>query len=121
MRVEIELIDRIYNNICDFCEANGVDAYEYMSDAITEKYNLDKYGDLNEKLVGKSVKSQKNSLKKVKNENDIREDTKTQIVEDRPTEEKKEEAKQVNTLAAPVAEADDKVKPTKIKRTLKTK
>ena len=38
MTVEIEIIDRVYHNIEDFCNVNGLDIKEYMSDAITEKY-----------------------------------------------------------------------------------
>ena len=43
MTVEIEIIDRVYYNIEDFCEVNGLDVREYMSNAITERYNLDKF------------------------------------------------------------------------------
>ena len=53
MTVEIEIIDRVFYGLEDFCSANGLDVKEYMSDAIMEKYNLDKYGDLNEKLTKK--------------------------------------------------------------------
>ena len=56
MTVEVELINRIYTNLCEFCDANGLDVQEYMSNAITERYNLDKYGDLNEKLAKKEEK-----------------------------------------------------------------
>ena len=69
MTVEIEIIDRVYHNIEDFCNVNGLDIKEYMSDAITEKYNLDRYGDLNEKLTKKEEK--KPSTRSTKKEEKI--------------------------------------------------
>ena len=69
MTVEIEIIDRVYHNIEDFCNVNGLNIKEYMSDAITEKYNLDRYGDLNEKLTKKEEK--KPSTRSTKKEEKI--------------------------------------------------
>lgn len=62
MLVEVDIIDRIYRNIEDFCCVNGLDVNEYIINAIVERYNLDKYGDLNEKLVKIETKVESDSL-----------------------------------------------------------
>lgn len=59
MVVEIDIIDRIYSGMEKFCEVNNIDIVEYMQDAVIDRYNLDKYGDLNEKLIKKENKQEK--------------------------------------------------------------
>lgn len=66
MKIEIEIDDWIYNRIKDFCMINKIDTSEYISEIIIEKYNIDKYGDLNEKI--KKVESETNMPLKEKNE-----------------------------------------------------
>ena len=132
MTVEIEIIDRVFYGIEDFCSVNGLDVKEYMSDAIMEKYNLDKYGDLNEKLVKKidieSTKTDENKKKvgrpkKIKEEEiNNEQDIVPQTTEDRQTEQKEEETRLVEKPVVepvPIETNGEPVK--KIRRTLKTK
>ena len=123
MTVEIDIIDRIYYNIQEFCEVNGFDVVEYMSNAVTERYNLDKYGDLNEKLVKKEEK--KPSLKRTKKIEDVI-DTKIQetinetnnsVKVEEPIKEETKENKQIHSDV----EIQTEEKPKKTRRTLKTK
>lgn len=128
MIVEIDIIDRIYHNIQEFCEINGFNIIEYMSDAIVERYNLDKYGDLNEKLVKKAniestktdeTKKKVGRPKKIKEEEiNNEQDVTPQVTEDRQTEPKEE--KRANLGTSVVIETNgEPIK--KIRRTLKTK
>ena len=132
MTVEIEIIDRVFYGLEDFCSANGLDVKEYMSDAIMEKYNLDKYGDLNEKLAKKmnieSIKTDENKKKvgrpkKIKEEEiNNEQDITPQTTEDRKTEPKEEETRLVEkpvVESVPIETNGEPVK--KIRRTLKTK
>ena len=132
MTVEIEIIDRVFYGIEDFCSVNGLDVKEYMSDAIMEKYNLDKYGDLNEKLVKKvdieSTKTDENKKKvgrpkKIKEEEiNNEQDIVPQTTEDRQTEPKEEETRLVEKpVIEPVAIETNGEPVKKIRRTLKTK
>lgn len=113
MVVEIDIIDRVFRNIEDFCETNGLDINEYMSNAVMERYNLDKYGDLNDKLVKKE---------------DVKEVVKPVIIEEK-TEEIVEEPVKVSVEEKPVdipVKTEEAVivqddKPKRKKRTLKTK
>lgn len=132
MTVEIEIIDRVFYGIEDFCSVNGLDVKEYMSDAIMEKYNLDKYGDLNEKLVKKvdieSTKTDENKKKvgrpkKIKEEEiNNEQDIAPQTTEDRQTEPKEEETRLVEKpVVEPVVIETNGEPVKKIRRTLKTK
>ena len=143
MTVEVELINRIYTNLCEFCDANGLDVQEYMSNAITERYNLDKYGDLNEKLAKKEEKkpttkrTKKNqseaesateefnkivvdklvSMVKGNDEQDNR--AQTDEIREEVIKEETEETKQ--PIIEPIVVQGDVDKPKKVRRTLKTK
>ena len=120
MLIEVEIIDRIYHNIEDFCEANGFDVNEYVLNAIVERYNIDKYGDLNEKLVSKVEEKKKPKVK-------IEE--KVPILDELPQEDKKDEIKEVivtkeedkkDITVLPETEKKEE-KPKRTRRTLKTK
>ena len=127
MTVEIEIIDRIYHNIEDFCSVNSIDIKEYMSNAITERYNLDRYGDLNEKLSKKEKKiSEKH--KKEEGENDNSKSLKTEEIKNGiadkiiNTESLKETLDLNKTTDVDVNAKDTtEEKPKRIRRTLKTK
>lgn len=73
MKVEIDIIDRIYYNIETLCSKNGTDILEYMSDAVVERYNLDKYGDLNKKIEKRAEKPVGKKPKTVEVQNKIEE------------------------------------------------
>lgn len=132
MTVEIEIIDRVFYGLEDFCSANGLDVKEYMSDAIMEKYNLDKYGDLNEKLTKKvniestktdETKKKVGRPKKIKEEEiNNEQDIAPQTTEDRQTEPKEEETRLVEKpVVEPVSIETNGEPVKKIRRTLKTK
>ena len=119
MTVEIDIIDRIYYNIQEFCEVNGLDVIEYMTDAITERYNLDKYGDLNEKLVKKEEK--KPPVRRTKKTDTVVDVKVTETVNITKTEEPiKEEVSEIKEHQSDVEIQTDE-KPKKTRRTLKTK
>lgn len=123
MTVEIEIIDRVYYNIEDFCKVNGFDIKEYMSNAITERYNLDKYGDLNEKLVKKEEK--KPSTRRTKKEEPIVEVKPVEVTAEQKIEEVKIEkpVEEVKTVVTGTIKVEPIIeeKPKRTRRTLKTK
>ena len=49
MTIEIET--RLYKNIEQWCEVNGIDIGQYITKALTERITLDKYGDLNDRII----------------------------------------------------------------------
>ena len=51
MLIELELIDRIYYDIKDYCESKGTDITEYIINTVEDRFYIDKYGDLNDKLT----------------------------------------------------------------------
>ncbi len=113
MIVEVYIIDRIYQNIEAFCRANGKNLLEYMGDAIIDRYNLDRYGDLNEKII-KKVPSKTIAIKEEK-ENTV------SVVSKSDTN--KEETSKVitNEIEATVVPSEEAPKTKKTKRTLKVK
>ena len=120
MKTEIEIIDRIYYNIEDFCNANGKDITEYMADAVIERYNLDKYGDLNDKIIKKGpVKklSAKKVNKKIEEPVIVEKNIETEIV--KPITEEKNEPLEVIETPSTVEVVEEK--PKRTRRTLKTK
>ena len=122
MKTEIEIIDRIYYNIEAFCEANGKDLSEYMADAVVERYNLDRYGDLNEKLVKKEIPKKTTTRKTVKKPGieievpKVEDEVQQPVVEEKPTVKIEEKPTIVETVAPTIEE-----QPKKTRRTLKTK
>ena len=56
MLVQIELNDRLYNDIMHKAEMEAVDVLSYIAQIVEEKFYIDKYGDLNE-LIGNKNKS----------------------------------------------------------------
>lgn len=122
MKIEIDIIDRIYYNIEDFCAANGKDIAEYMADIVIERYNIDKYGDLNEKInhniQEKKVKQRKAEKKSTVSTNV---DNETHIVEV-IKEEKTEIIKTEENISKKTDNAEiSSEKPKHTKRTLKSK
>lgn len=122
MKTEIEIIDRIYYNIAAFCEANRKDLSEYMTNAVVERYNLDRYGDLNEKLVKKETPKKITTRKTVKKQEieiespKVKEEIKQTVVEEKPIV-KIEEKQTIIETVVPTTEEQ----PKKTRRTLKTK
>lgn len=69
-----DIDDRLYNDLCLWAKANNMndeDIKKYINKAIREKFNLDKYGDLNDKIVKKEpVKKPKKESKPKGEQND---------------------------------------------------
>lgn len=88
---------KVVSNIVEYCEANGLDAMEYINDALRDKVNIDRFGEIPEFMI-KAVESKDKEKPKVdvvfdKNEKD---DTKTvteSVVEKEPVEDVKVEEK----------------------------
>lgn len=54
MVVQIELNDRLYNDIVHKAEMEAVDVLSYIAQLVEEKFYIDKYGDLNELIRNKN-------------------------------------------------------------------
>lgn len=48
--MQIEINTRLYNDISQWCEANGFETLKYIERTLRERIAIDKYGDLNEKV-----------------------------------------------------------------------
>lgn len=59
--IKIDIDDRLYKDLIDWATLNGLsknDIKNYINKAIRDRLNLDKYGDLNEKLKKNEIKPQ---------------------------------------------------------------
>ena len=63
MKVEIDLPDRLYEEIRELCEYNNLTIDRYIIDCVSDTYYTLKYGDLNLK-INKDKEDFKNSEKK---------------------------------------------------------
>lgn len=121
MTISIELDDRQYRDIELYCNMNNIKINDYLTDIITEKHMINKYGDLNE-IMPVAIEEDKTKIKK---RGRPKKDTEPQSEIGTVVEEKKEdtnEEKENKTVEITEnREAETVVKPTvKRKRTLKT-
>ena len=121
MTISIELDDRQYRDIELYCNMNNIKINDYLTDIITEKHMINKYGDLNE-IMPVAIEEDKTKIKK---RGRPKKDTEPQSEIGTVVEEKKEdtnEEKDNKTVEITEnREAETVVKPTvKRKRTLKT-
>lgn len=65
MIVQIELNDRLYNDIAHKAEMESVDVFRYISQLVEDKFYIDKYGDLNELIGNKSKSVETKPIKKI--------------------------------------------------------
>ena len=80
-RISIELPERTVENLREFCKLNNTKVNTYLRDIIEKQLNIDRFGDLNQKI--KKAKTLKiNEVKMVteaedyeKNEKEIKENT----------------------------------------------
>ena len=121
MIISIELDDRQYRDIELYCNMNNIKINDYLTDIITEKHMINKYGDLNE-IMSVAIEEDKTKIKK---RGRPKKDTEPQSEIEAVIEEKKEdtneetENKMVEITES--REVETVVKPTvKRKRTLKT-
>ena len=117
MIISIELDDRQYRDIELYCNMNNIKINDYLTDIITEKHMLNKYGDLNE-IMTVAIEEDKTKIKK---RGRPKKDTEPQSEIGTVVEEKKEEKENNMVEITENREVETVVKPTvKRKRTLKT-
>lgn len=117
MIISIELDDRQYRDIELYCNMNNIKINDYLTDIITEKHMINKYGDLNE-IMSVTIEEDKTKIKK---RGRPKKDTEPQSEIGVIVEEKKEEKENKMVEITQNREAETVVKPTvKRKRTLKT-
>ena len=117
MTISIELDDRQYRDIELYCNMNNIKINDYLTDIITEKHMLNKYGDLNE-IMSVTIEEDKTKIKK---RGRPKKDVETQSEIEAVVEEKKEETENKMVEMTENREAETVIKPTvKRKRTLKT-
>lgn len=96
--VKIDIDDRLYKDLIDWATLNGLsktDIKNYINKAIRDRLNLDKYGDLNEKLKKNEIKPQVENKEEI-DVSSINKDIIIPIldIENDVNEEKDEEVKQ---------------------------
>lgn len=117
MIVEIDIADRIYDSIERYCSDNGLEVNLYMLEAIENRINTDRFGDLNEIMYGKPKKKPVEVKETPVN---VVKDKKT---EEQPPSEEKHELPVVvlkNEITDKPVEIEDKPQK-RIKRTIKAK
>lgn len=100
MRITIEVDDKLGENIKRFCKLNDMTYTEYLSKIIEEKFNVDRFGDLNEKVKKKQPVSQpvEHIEEEVKPEKEVSPETYTEekkVPELNKTEEPKKTKRQL--------------------------
>ena len=117
MTISIELDDRQYRDIELYCNMNNIKINDYLTDIITEKHMLNKYGDLNE-IMSVTIEEDKTKIKK---RGRSKKDEEPQSEIEAVVEEKKEETENKMVEITENREVETVIKPTvKRKRTLKT-
>ena len=117
MTISIELDDRQYRDIELYCKMNNIKINDYLTDIITEKHMLNKYGDLNE-IMSVTIEEDKTKIKK---RGRPKKDTEPQLEIGTVAEGVNEENENKMVEITENREAETVVKPTvKRKRTLKT-
>lgn len=117
MIISIELDDRQYRDIELYCNMNNIKINDYLTDIITEKHMINKYGDLND-IMTVAIEEDKTKIKK---RGRPKKDTEPQSEIEAVIEEKKEEMENKTVEITENREVETVIKPTvKRKRTLKT-
>ncbi len=99
MRLTIEVDDKLGEKIKQFCKLNNITYSKYLAGIIEEKFNCDRFGDLNEKFAKKVVRD-KPKLVEVEEEQIVQtvRDTKTEITEEPKVEKTENNKKQTRQL-----------------------
>ena len=121
MTISIELDDRQYRDIELYCNMNNIKINDYLTDIISEKHMINKYGDLND-IMPVAIEENKTKIKK---RGRPKKDTEPQSEIGTVVEEKKEDTNEEkeNKMVEMTEnrEVETVIKPTvKRKRTLKT-
>lgn len=117
MTISIELDDRQYRDIELYCNMNNIKINDYLTDIITEKHMINKYGDLNE-IMSVAIEEDKTKIKKRgRPKKDTEPQSEIKVVVEGVNEEKENKMVEITENR----EVETVVKPTvKRKRTLKT-
>lgn len=117
MTISIELDDRQYRDIELYCNMNNIKINDYLTDIITEKHMINKYGDLNE-IMPVAIEENKTKIKKRgRPKKDTEPQSEIKVVVEGVNEEKENKTVEITENR----EVETVVKPTvKRKRTLKT-
>lgn len=134
MQITIDIIDRNYDQIKEFCEFNNIKVEDYVVQCVEDDFFTRKYGDLNEKIRSKeqdrkteekpiTEETPKVEKKKVGRPKKVVEEKPTVIVDNKKENEIQEIVKNTQQVFVRKEDIIDtiEVKPTKVKRTLKTK
>lgn len=134
MQITIDIIDRNYDQIKEFCEFNNIKVENYIVQCVEDDFFTRKYGDLNEKIRSKeqdrkieekpiTEETPKVEKKKVGRPKKVVEEKPTVIVNNKKENEIQEIVKNTQQVFVRKEDIIDtiEVKPTKVKRTLKTK
>lgn len=117
MTISIELDDRQYRDIELYCNMNNIKINDYLTDIITEKHMINKYGDLND-IMPVAIEENKTKIKK---RGRPKKDTEPQSEIGTVVEGVNEEKENKTVEITENREVETVVKPTvKRKRTLKT-
>lgn len=121
MTISIELDDRQYRDIELYCNINNIKINDYLTDIITEKHMLNKYGDLNE-IMPVAIEENKTKIKKRgRPKKDTEPQSEIKAVVEEKKEDTNEETENKMVEITENREVETVVKPTvKRKRTLKT-
>lgn len=124
MIINIEINDRQYSDIEQYCKVNGLNVEEYIVGIINEKHAINKFGDLNDilpktieestievKKRGRPKKTKVDEKLQVNDNTKIVEDRKNEVIETKPIVEETKKNKEEVTVVKPTV---------KRKRTLKT-
>lgn len=123
--VNLDIKDRDYKNISDYCEKNHLVLNNYLCDKIISGYTVDKYGAVPPMFATKTVNMTDNTKPEP-----VAEEPKVETVEEpkpkrKRTTKKKDDVKVDVEVKAeePIEEkpVEEKPKPTRVKRTLKSK
>lgn len=117
MTISIELDDRQYRDIELYCNMNNIKINDYLTDIISEKHMINKYGDLND-IMPVAIEENKTKIKK---RGRPKKDTEPQSEIGTVVEGVNEEKENKTVEITENREVETVVKPTvKRKRTLKT-
>ena len=121
MTISIELDDRQYRDIELYCKMNNIKINDYLTDIITEKHMINKYGDLNE-IMPVAIEENKTKIKKRgRPKKDVETQSEIEAVIEEKKEDTNEEKENKMVEMTENREAETVVKHTvKRKRTLKT-
>ena len=121
MTISIELDDRQYRDIELYCNMNNIKINDYLTDIITEKHMINKYGDLNE-IMPVAIEENKTKIKKRgRSKKDEEPQSEIEAVVEEKKEDTNEEKENKMVEMTENREVETVIKPTvKRKRTLKT-